>query len=101
MKNKILLCLLVMFFAANTAFSADNFFFFGNQKYTNCEIGDFVGDDVRETKYKNFLIQYPSASFSEKQTLIFAVKCAKEGVKTQYQMDCCLRCKMFPHVMGE
>ena len=100
MKHKLILCIFILFLTACSAISSVNFSFFGNKKYTNCEIGDFVGDDVKETQYKKFIIQYPSDSFSEKQTLMFAIKCASEGVKTQYQMDCCLRCKMYPHVMG-
>ena len=67
-----------------------------NSKYSNCELGDLVGEDVERTVYKNFDIDYHSEDFKKSQVEVLAQKCIDEGVKNQYQMDCCMRTKMFP-----
>ena len=59
-------------------------------------MGDLVGDDIETIKYNNYSIDYHEADFSKKQIENFAKKCIKEGVKTRYQMDCCVRSKMYP-----
>ena len=66
------------------------------EKYSNCELGDIVGDDVKDLSYKDFWIYYHSKDFSKKQMKQFANECLKEGVHTQWDMDCCTRYKMYP-----
>ena len=66
------------------------------EKYSNCELGDIVGDDVKGFNYKDFWIYYHTNDFSKKQMKQFANECIKEGVYTQWDMDCCTRFKMFP-----
>ena len=65
-------------------------------KYSNCEIGDLVGDDVERIVYKNFNLDYHTNDFEKSQIEDFAQRCLDEGIKNQYQMDCCMRSKMFP-----
>ena len=67
-----------------------------NLKYSNCEIGDLVGDDVERIVYKNFNLDYHTNDFEKSQIEDFAQKCLDEGIKNQYQMDCCIRSKMIP-----
>ena len=67
-----------------------------NTKYSNCELGDIVGDDVERIVYKNFNIDYHTEDFTKQQIELFAQECIDEGVKTQYQIDCCMRTKMYP-----
>ena len=67
-----------------------------NPKYSNCELGDLVGDDVERIEYQNFYIDYHTEDFTKSQIEDFAQKCADDGVKNQYQMDCCVRMKMYP-----
>ena len=66
-------------------------------KYMNCELGDLVGDDVKRIKVAGFNVDYHSNDFSKKQVKLLAKECKKEGVFTQYQMDCCMTMKMFPN----
>lgn len=63
--------------------------------YSNCQIGDFLGE-VKQIKYKKFVIYYP-LSHTPKQIEEFALQCEKEGVKKQTEMDCCMRAKIYPH----
>ena len=67
-----------------------------NSKYSNCELGDLVGDDVKRIKYQNFYIDYHTEDFTKLQIEDFAQKCIEDKVKDQYQMDCCIRMKMYP-----
>ena len=67
-----------------------------NNKYNQCELGDLVGDDVERIKVSKFYVDYHSEDFKEEQINNFAQRCLNEGVKTQYQMDCCVRQKMYP-----
>lgn len=69
-----------------------------DSKYNNCELGDLVGDDVERTVYKKYNIDYHSEDFSKSQAEDFAQECLNDGVKNQYQMDCCLRMKMFGEI---
>ena len=76
--------------------SQDNQDVSGNPKYLNCELGDLVGDDVERMGYKNFYVDYHVEDFTKSQIKDFAHKCIKDNVKTQYQMDCCVRMQMYP-----
>ena len=67
-----------------------------NSKYLNCELGDLVGEDVERIVYKNFNIDYHTEDFTKSQVENFARECIDEGVKNQYQADCCMRMKMYP-----
>ena len=67
-----------------------------NSKYSNCELGDLVGDDVERIEYQNFYIDYHAEDFTKSQIEEFAQKCVDEAIKNQYQMDCCTRMKMYP-----
>lgn len=67
-----------------------------NSKYSNCELGDLVGDDVERIEYKNFYVDYHVKDFTKSQIENFAQSCIKDNVKTQYQMDCCVRMQMYP-----
>ena len=67
-----------------------------NPKYLNCELGDLVGDDVERMEYQNFYIDYHTEDFTKSQVEAFGKKCVEDNVKTQYQMDCCVRRKMYP-----
>ncbi|MCQ2957636.1 MAG: DUF3089 domain-containing protein [Candidatus Gastranaerophilales bacterium] len=65
-------------------------------KYLNCELGDLVGEDVVRLKNSKFNVDYHSEDFKEEQINNFVQRCLNEGVKTQYQIDCCVRQKMYP-----
>ena len=65
-------------------------------KYSKCELGDLVGDDVQRIKFQKFNIDYHQDDFTKAQIDNFAQKCVDEGVKNQYQMDCCMVTKMYP-----
>ncbi len=67
-----------------------------NDKYSNCELGDLVGDDVERITYKNFDIDYHTEDFKKSQIEDYAKMCLEDGVKNQYQMDCCITIKMYP-----
>ena len=67
-----------------------------NSKYSNCELGDLVGDDVERIEYQKFYIDYHTQDFTKSQIEDFAKKCVDDDVKNQYQMDCCMRMKMYP-----
>lgn len=67
-----------------------------NSQYSNCELGDLVGDDVERMVYENFYIDYHTEDFSKSQIKDYAKKCLDDNVKNQYQMDCCVRMKMYP-----
>ena len=67
-----------------------------NSKYSNCELGDLVGDDVKRIKYQNFYIDYHTEDFTKLQIEDFAQKCVNDNVKNQYEMDCCVRMEMYP-----
>lgn len=67
-----------------------------NSKYSNCELGDLVGDDVERIRYKIFDIDYHREDFSREQIEKFAQECIEDNVKNQYQMDCCITIKMYP-----
>ena len=64
--------------------------------YSFCELGDLVGDDVERIVYKNFNIDYHTEDFTKVQVEKLAQECTNEGVKKQYQMDCCMSTKMYP-----
>ena len=66
-----------------------------DSKYSNCELGDLVGDDVERLEYKNFYIDYHKADFTKSQIEDYTDECLAEGVKSQYQMDCCMTSKMY------
>ncbi len=65
-------------------------------KYTNCEMGDLLGDDVETISYKNLMIDYHSTEFSAAEIKNIASECYKDGATTQEQMSCCARQKMYP-----
>ena len=67
-----------------------------NSKYSNCELGDLVGDDVERIGYQKFYIDYHTEDFTKSQIEDFAQKCVNDNVKNQYEMDCCVRMKMYP-----
>ena len=67
-----------------------------NSKYSNCELGDLVGDDVERIGYQKFYIDYHTEDFTKSQIKDFAQKCVNDNVKNQYEMDCCVRMKMYP-----
>ena len=67
-----------------------------SSKYSNCELGDLVGDDVERITYQKFNIDYHTEDFSKAQIENFAKNCINDGVKNQYQMDCCMRKQMYP-----
>ena len=67
-----------------------------NSKYSNCELGDLVGDDVERIEYQNFYIDYHTEDFKKSQIEDFAQKCVNDNVNNQYEMDCCVRMKMYP-----
>ena len=48
-----------------------------NSKYSNCELGDLVGDDVERIEYQNFYIDYHTEDFTKSQIEDFAQKCVK------------------------
>ena len=64
-------------------------------KYSNCELGDLVGDDVERIVYKNFYIDYFAGDFTKIQVESIAQECIDEGVQDQNQIDCCVRMKMY------
>lgn len=66
-------------------------------KYTNCELGDLLGDDVKTINYKNLIIDYHSTDFTEKQIKELASACYKDNATTQEQMSCCMSYKMYPN----
>lgn len=66
------------------------------QNYTMCEMGDIVGEDIETLNYKDYNIDYHGSDFSQSQIQQFADACLGEGVKDSYQMDCCVRYKMYP-----
>lgn len=65
-------------------------------KYDNCELGDLVGEDVIRIQVAGFNVDYHSNDFSKKQIEEFAKMCKRDGVSSQYQMDCCMTIKMYP-----
>ena len=65
-------------------------------KYSNCELGGLVGDDVERITYQDFNIDYHTEDFKKSQIEDFAKICMNDGVKNQYQMDCCMRMQMYP-----
>ena len=67
-----------------------------NSKYSNCELGDLVGDDVEKITYQKFNIDYHTRDFTKIRIKNYAKECIDDGVKTQYQMDCCMSIKMYP-----
>ena len=67
-----------------------------NSKYLNCELGDLVGDDVERITYQSFDIDYHTEDFTNSQIEDYAKMCLDDGVKNQYQMDCCMRINMYP-----
>lgn len=67
-----------------------------NSKYSNCELGDLVGNDVERMEFQNFYVDYHAKDFTKSQIKGFAQKCIDEAIKNQYQMDCCTRMKMYP-----
>ena len=67
-----------------------------NSKYSNCELGDLVGDDVERIVYQNFNIDYHTEDFTKSQIENYAKECIEDNVKNQYQIDCCMRMKMYP-----
>ena len=66
-----------------------------NSIYSNCELGDLVGEDVERIVYKNFNIDYHTGDFTKIQVESIAQECIDEGVQDQNQMDCCVRMKMY------
>ena len=91
--------LIIMFLVLTIGFGT--YYLFSNRqyvssKYSNCELGDLVGDDVERIKYKNFNVDYHSKDFSKTQAENFAQECINDNVKNQYQMDCCIRKQMYP-----
>lgn len=65
-------------------------------KYSNCELGDLVGDDVERLPYQNYYVDYHTEDFTKSQIEDYAKTCLDDGIKNQYQMDCCVRMKMYP-----
>ncbi|MCQ2753902.1 MAG: DUF3089 domain-containing protein [bacterium] len=66
------------------------------KKYSNCELGDLVGEDVERLYFSGYHIDYHTEEFSKEQAKKFAKDCLNEGVLNQYQMDCCTTRKMYP-----
>lgn len=67
-----------------------------SNKYTNCEIGDLIGDDVETINYKNLIVDYHSTEFSAAEIKKLASECYKDGATTQEQMSCCTSQRMYP-----
>ena len=64
--------------------------------YTSCELGDLVGDDVERINYESYTLDYHSKDFEQSKVIKYANRCIDEGIKSQYEMDCCLTYKMYP-----
>jgi len=67
-----------------------------SKKYSNCELGDLVGKDVKRIKHYNYNLDYHSKDFKKKEIINFANECLFKGVESQYEMDCCLTEQMYP-----
>lgn len=64
-------------------------------KYSSCELGDLVGDDVKRIKYNEYKIDYHKKDFNKKEIIKLADECLLEGVSNQREMDCCMTIKMY------
>ena len=47
-------------------------------------------------EFQDFYVDYHAEDFTKSQIKEFAQKCIDEAIKNQYQMDCCIRMKMYP-----
>lgn len=83
--------------ANNTDNEAINRYKQQTNNFTMCELGDFLGDDVDKIEYKNYNLEYYPSDYSKNQVKKFADECSKLGANSQYQMDCCVRFKMYPY----
>ena len=96
MIKKILIVIVVLVVGAGTYFVLQNKQNSNvDSKYSNCELGDLVGEDVERIVYKNFEIDYHTGDFTKIQVESIARECIEEGVQDQNQMDCCVRMKMY------
>jgi len=80
--------------AADTSTNTD--YKAATNNYTFCQIGDLMADDVTDLVYKGYDVDYVASDFSEQQVKNFIDSCLDEGINTQAQVYCCLRCKMYP-----
>ena len=95
-RKKILaLILLILGITVILVYVAYSTFFKKTNRYSFCELGDLVGDDVESVYLDGYRLDYHSDSIDPDKVLDYGKKCIQEGILTQYEMDCCMREKMF------